>query len=158
MVFERPIQIGDTIEINSTMGTVDHIGTRSSTIKTFDGSEVIIPNADFISKEITNWTLSDKRRRKTLLFKVAQNADIRKVLKIMERVVNSHPDVIKDPEPLATFLGFGEYYLEFKLYFWLHENLIMAQSDIAIDIYESLQKEGIAMPTPKQEFLQHGTD
>ena len=156
MVFERPIQIGDTIEINNTMGTVHAIGTRSSTIETFDGSEVIIPNADFISKEITNWTLSDNHRRKTLRFKVALDSDIQQVLEIMQRVVTAHPNVLKEPQPMATFLGFEEYYLEFKLYYWLCENLIMAQSDIAIDIYEILQKEGIAMPTPKQKFVNLG--
>lgn len=153
MVFERPIQIGDSIEINQTTGTVQSIGTRSSTIKTFDGSEVIIPNADFIAKEITNWTLSDERRRKTLLFRVDQGSEIRKVLAIMHDVAAAHRDVLQEPEPMATFLAFGEYYLEFKLYFWLSDNLIMAPSDIAIDIYEALQKSGIKMPLPKQEFL-----
>lgn len=155
MVFERPIQIGDTIEINNTMGKVQGIGTRSSTIKTFDGSEVIIPNADFIAKEITNWTLSDERRRKTLVFKVAQNSDIHQVLSIMDSVASSHPNVLTDPKPMATFVNFGEYYLEFKLYFWLHENLIMAQSDITIGIYETLQEAGIKMPLPKQEFIKN---
>ena len=153
MVFERPIQIGDTIEINSTMGKVLGIGARSSTLKTFDGSEVIIPNADFIAKEITNWTLSDERRRKVLVFKVDFDSDIELVMKIMNEVASSHPNVLKEPEPKSAFLGFGEYYLEFKLYFWLTENLIEAQSDIAIGIYKQLKKEGIKMPLPKQEFL-----
>jgi len=155
MVFERLIQIGDTIEINKTMGKVQGIGTRSSTIKTFDGSEVIIPNADFIAKEITNWTLSDERRRKTLTFKVATGSDIRLVLKIMNDVAISHPNVLQDPAPMATFLNFGEYYLEFKLYYWLHENLIMAQSEITLSIYETIQEAGIKMPLPKQEFIKN---
>lgn len=153
MVFERPIQIGDTIEINNTMGTVDGIGTRSSRIKTFDGSEVIIPNADFISKEITNWTLSDERRRKTFQFKVALGSDIQTILNLMDEVISSHPNVLKEPEHISSFLGFGEYYLEFKAYYWLDENLIMAQSDITIAIYEALGKEGIKMPLPQQEIL-----
>jgi len=153
MVFERPIQIGDTIEINSTMGKVLGIGTRSSTIKTFDGSEVIIPNADFIAKEITNWTLSDERRRKVVVFKVDFDSDIEKVMEIMKAAAISHPDVLKDPDPITAFQGFGEYYLEFKLYFWLTDNLIGAQSDIAIAIYRDLKREGIKMPLPKQEYV-----
>jgi small-conductance mechanosensitive channel len=158
MVFERPIQIGDTIEINNTSGKVQGIGTRSSTIKTFDGSEVIIPNADFIAKEITNWTLSDEYRRKTLSFKVELDSDIDKVLVIMKECAKNHKNTLSDPEPVATFLGFGEYYLEFKLYFWLNENLIVAPSDIAIDIYKTLQKEGIKMPLPKQQLLKADKD
>lgn len=152
MVFERPIQIGDTIAINNTMGTVQSIKTRSSIIKTFDGSEVIIPNADFIAKEITNWTLSDERRRKTLTFKVGIESDIDKVLEIMNSVVAAHPNVLSDPEPIATFLGFSEYYLEFKLYFWLHENILVAQSDVAVNIYKTLKENNIKMPVPKHDI------
>jgi len=152
MVFERPVQIGDTIEMDKTMGNVQSIGARSSVIKTFDGSEVIIPNADFIAKEITNWTLSNEHRRKTLEFKVALGSDIDEVLEIMKDVTLNHPDVLKEPEPLATFKGFDEYYLRFKLYYWLADNLIVAQSDIAIEVYRRLQKSGVDMPVPK---LQH---
>ncbi len=153
MVFERPIQIGDTIEINKILGKVQAIGTRSSTIKTFDGSEVIIPNADFIAKDITNWTLSDEHRRKILSFKVDLESDIEEVLTIMKSVAVSHKDVLKNPEPLATFVGFGEYYLEFKLYFWLDENLIIAPSDIAIGVYTRLKEHNIKMPIQKQHFI-----
>ena len=151
MVFERPVQIGDTIQVEKTMGTVKSIGARSSTIETFDGSEVIIPNADFIAKEIVNWTLSDERRRKVLEFKVDFDSDIEQVMDIMKSVAISHQDVLKDPEPLATFNGFGEYHLNFKLYFWLTENLIVAQSDIAIGVYNALKEANINMPIPKQE-------
>lgn len=152
MVFERPIQIGDTIEVDKTMGSVQSIGARSSTVKTFDGSEVIIPNADFIAKEITNWTLSDEYRRKIVEFKVDLESDVDLILKIMEDVALAHKDVLRDPEPLATFKGFNEYYLEFKLYFWLSENLIVAQSDVAIGIYRALKEAGIKMPVQKTQL------
>jgi len=153
MVFERPVQIGDTIEVDKTMGSVQSIGARSSTIKTFDGSEVIIPNADFIAKEITNWTLSDEYRRKIVIFKVDFDSDVEEVLSIMKGIAVNHPDVLKDPEPLATFQGFGENYLEFKLYFWLSKNLIVAQSEVSIGIYKALKEAGIKMPIPKQEMF-----
>ncbi|MEA1892966.1 MAG: mechanosensitive ion channel [Campylobacterota bacterium] len=148
MVFERPVQIGDTIEVDGTMGSVQSIGARSSVIKTFDGSEVIIPNADFIAKEIINWTLSNEHRRKTVEFKVALGNDIEKILEIIKDVAISHPDVLKDPAPLATFKGFGEYHLSFKLYFWLSDNLIVAHSEISIEIYRKLQEAEIEMPVP----------
>jgi len=141
MVFERPIQIGDVIEIDKTMGSVQSIGARASTLETFDGSEVIIPNADFVAKEIVNWTLSDERRRKILEFKVDFDSDITEVMRIMKDVAQNHPDVLKDPEPLATFQGFGDNYLEFKLYFWLTDNLIVAQSEVSLKIYKELKGE-----------------
>ena len=149
MVFERPVQIGDVIEVDKTMGSVQSIGARSSTVKTFDGSEVIIPNADFIAKEIINWTLSDEHRRKTVEFKVDLDNDIDEILSIMHKVATSHPDVLSDPKPLATLKSFGEYYLEFKLYFWLSDNLITAQSEVNIAIYRALKDAGIKMPVPK---------
>ncbi len=152
MVFERPVQIGDVIEVDKTMGSVQSIGARASTLRTFDGSEVIIPNADFIAKEITNWTLSDERRRKMIEFKVAFGSDVELILKTMKDIAISHPDVLKDPEPLATFQGFGEYYLEFKIYFWLSENLIVAHSDISIGIYKALTEAGIEMPVQSTNF------
>ena len=152
MVFERPVQIGDTIEVDNTMGSIQSIGARSSTIKTFDGSEVIIPNADFISKEITNWTLSDEHRRKTFEFKVDLDNDIDLILKIMEDVVSSHPDVLKDPKFIATFKGFGEYYLEFKVYFWLSQNIMTAHSEVAIGIYKALKAANIKMPIQKTDL------
>jgi small-conductance mechanosensitive channel len=151
MVFERPVQIGDVIEVDKTMGEVQSIGSRASTLKTFDGSEVIIPNADFIAKEITNWTLSDKHRRKVIDFKVAFDSNIELILKIMKEVALAHPDVLKDPEPLATFQGFGEYYLEFKLYFWLSQNLIVGPSDVSIGIYKTLKEAGVQMPVQKTQ-------
>jgi len=66
----------------------------------------------------------------------------------MEDVALAHPDVLKDPEPLATFQGFGEYYLEFKLYFWLTDNLIVAPSEVSIGIYKALKEAGVKMPIP----------
>jgi len=152
MVFERPIQIGDIIEVDNTMGDVQSIGARSSTIKTFDGAEVIIPNADFIAKEIINWTLSDKQRRKTIDFKVSLDNDVDEVLKIMNEVAVSHKNVVSKPEPVPTFQGFGEYYLTFKLYFWLSDNIIEAQSEIAIHLYKKLKEAGINLPIPKTEL------
>ncbi|MEN8146587.1 MAG: mechanosensitive ion channel domain-containing protein [Campylobacterota bacterium] len=153
MVFERPIQIGDTIEVDNTMGKVLAIGSRASSVKTFDGSEVIVPNERFISSKVINWTLSDERRRKVLQIKVAFDSDIETVLEIMRDVALSNNDVLKDPAPLPTFQGFGDYYLEFKLYYWLTENLIVAQSDVAIAIYKRLKAENIATPMPIQELI-----
>ena len=66
--------------------------------------------------------------------------------------VHNHKDVLKDPEPIATFNGFGEYYINFKLYFWLTQNLIKAQSEVALEIYKKLKSAGINMPLPKQEL------
>lgn len=155
MLFERPVQIGDTIEVNNTMGNVQTIGTRATSIKTFDGSEVLIPNADFIASDVTNWTLSDERRRAILVIKVDFDSDIEKVLEIMRSVAMEHPNVLEEPEPLAAFEGFGDYYLEFKLYYWLSEAIIPTKSDVAIGIFKSLKAHGVQIPTPTRNIAIH---
>ena len=152
MVFERPVQLGDTIEVGGTIGSVQSIGARSSTIKTFDGSEVIIPNADFIAKEIVNWTLSDEQRRKVIEFKVDLNNDVNFILEKMTEIAIAHPSTLKDPKPIATLKNIGEYYLEFKLYFWLSENLILAPSEITITLHEELKKAGVKRPVRKHMY------
>jgi small-conductance mechanosensitive channel len=80
--------------------------------------------------------------------------DIDTILEIMQKIAESHPDVLPDPKPLATLKSFGEYYLEFKLYFWLSENLIVAQSEVNINIYRALKEAGVTMPVPKTDIYQ----
>ncbi|MEA3373912.1 MAG: mechanosensitive ion channel [Campylobacterota bacterium] len=152
MVFERPVQIGDTIEMDNTFGKVKSIGVRSSSVETFDGSEVIVPNADFISQKVTNWTLSDNQRRAELLFKVAFGSDPHQVLALMKEVALNHEYVLDDPEPAAAFKGFGEYYLEFKLYYWVSEEIIRTKSEVALGVYDAIRKAGIAMPIPSHNI------
>ena len=93
-------------------------------------------------KRLQTGHFSDKQRRKLVVFKVDYESDVELVLEIMKNVAVSHKDVLKDPEPLATFQGFGDNYLEFKLYFWLIDNLIEAHSEISISIYKELKKAG----------------
>ena len=103
LAFERPIQVGDTIEVDAVFGSVQQIGVRSSTIKTFDGSEVVVPNGSLISNKVTNWTLSDFKRRAKLPVKVAFGSDPHQVIKVLHKVAEEHPDVLGTPAPLATF-------------------------------------------------------
>ena len=148
MIFERPVQLGDVIEVGQIFGDVQRIGVRATTIKTYDGSEVIVPNADFITKEVTNWTLSSKLRRVKMAYKVAFGNEPRHVIDIMRGVIESHPDIQADPAPKVLFEGYGDYFLEFTVYFWVEERLLDVKSETAIGIFEALSGAGIAMPVP----------
>ncbi|MEA3491124.1 MAG: hypothetical protein U9R27_04415 [Campylobacterota bacterium] len=81
-----------------------------------------------------------------------RGVDLKQILDIMREVALSHPDVLKEPTPLAVFQGFGDYYLEFKLYFRLSQNLIVAPSDVSIGIYKALKEAGVKMPVEKREL------
>ena len=85
LTFERPINVGDTVEVGQLMGNVSSMGLRSSKVKTFDGSEVIVPNSNLVAKEVINWTLSDNQRRLTIPVSVAYGADPHKVFGYNER-------------------------------------------------------------------------
>ncbi|MCD4665484.1 MAG: mechanosensitive ion channel [Bacteroidales bacterium] len=153
LAFERPIQNGDTIEIGTLMGDVKNIGVRASTIKTFDGSEVIVPNSNLITHEVTNWTLSDRKRRRDIPVSVAYGNNPREVLALIDKIATDHPAVLKNPKPWATFEGFGESSLNFKVRFWVSFDIGMTvKSEVAMGIYDALQEAGIQIPFPQQDL------
>jgi small-conductance mechanosensitive channel len=152
IIFERPIEVGDTIEVGEVFGNVGKIGMRSSTVHTFDGSEVIVPNGSLISNQVTNWTLSDRRRRMQLPVKVAFGNDPHKVLELLIKVAREHPGVLDFPEPQAFFNGFGDNYLDFTLYYWISDNILQIKSEIALGVHDTIKSAGIDTPRPKGDF------
>lgn len=153
LAFERPIQAGDTIEVGTLMGDVKEIGVRASIIKTFDGSEVIVPNSNLVSHEVVNWTLSDRKRRRDIPVSVAYGSDPREVLAIIKKIAGDHPSVIKNPGPWATFEGFGESSLNFKIRFWVSFDIgLTIKSEVAMNIYDAFEEAGIHIPFPQQDL------
>ena len=118
LLFERPIDVGDTIEFSDTSGTMQRIGIRASLIRTFDGAEVIVPNGILLSDSVTNWTLSDRRRRIDLDVGVEYGTPAQRVIDLLVGVAKANPKVIPDPEPRAFFENFGDSSLDFKLRAW----------------------------------------
>ncbi|NOX45957.1 MAG: mechanosensitive ion channel [Chlorobi bacterium] len=153
LTFERPIQTGDTIEVGTLMGNVINIGVRASTIQTFDGSEVIVPNSNLITHEVINWTLSDRKRRRDIEISAAYGTNPREVLEIIKKIANDHPSVIKNPGPWATFEGFGENALKFKVRFWVSLDIgLTVKSEVAMNIYDAFGEAGIQIPFPQQDL------
>ena len=152
LVFTRPIQVGDTIEIDDVMGNVKQIGIRSSTVMTFDGAEVIVPNSDIISNRVSNWTLSNRRRRIQLPVKVAFGNEPDRVLELLIKAAREHQGVLKLPEPMATFNGFGDNYLDFTLYYWISDNILQTKSEVALGVHNIIKDAGIDTPRPKGDF------
>ncbi len=155
LAFERPIQTGDVVEISNLnlMGTVKEIGIRASTVRTFDGAEVVVPNGNLISNEVVNWTLSDQRRRQEILIGVAYGTDLNKVLEILEKVVSENENVLKNPKPFIIFTGFGDSSLDFRVLFWTSFfNGMGTKSAVGIAIDEAFKKEGIPIPFPQRDL------
>ncbi|MED5261673.1 MAG: mechanosensitive ion channel domain-containing protein, partial [Myxococcota bacterium] len=153
LLFERPIQVGDTVELAECHGIVKSIGLRSTTVRTWDGAEVVIPNSRFVANEFTNWTLSDPQRRMQIPVGVAYGTEPGRVLEILQAVAASNPEVMEDPEPVALFVGFGESSLDFMVRAWT-ESLSWRQvmSDLTVSIHAALADADITVPFPQRDL------
>jgi|HubBroStandDraft_4_1064222.scaffolds.fasta_scaffold00649_2 potassium efflux system protein len=152
--FERPIHINDIIEVDGNTGKVTRIGVRSSTIQTFQGAEVIVPNASLISSKVINWTLSESQRRRELPVGVAYGSDPKIVLKILREAAAKHELVLTQPEPMVYFKGFGESSLDFELHFWVMQenNGLQITSEVALAAMQKLNDAGIEIPFPQRDL------
>lgn len=152
LVFERPIHVGDTVEVNNLLGTVNRIGVRSSSVITFDGAEVVVPNNNLIANDLINWTLSDSIKRVEILIGAKYGSDPNQILKILMDAAMESKDTLKTPAPQALFSEFGDSSLNFKLRFWVHYEVgLQAKSDISIAVYNMFAKHGIEIPFPQQD-------
>jgi small-conductance mechanosensitive channel len=156
LLFERPIDVGDSIEVSGTSGTMKHIGIRASVIRTFDGAEVIVPNGILLSDSVTNWTLSDRRRRIDLDVGVEYGTPAQRVIDLLVGVAKANPKVISDPEPHAYFENFGDSSLDFKLRAWFDADssttIHSIRSEIAVAVQQALDDAGIGVPFPQRDL------
>ncbi len=158
LLFERPIRVGDKIQIGSMGGVVGEIGIRATTVHTWDGADVIVPNANLISNEIINWTFSDHKRRIEVKVGVAYGVDPETVLAMLPSLVTEHPDVLAEPEPIALFLGFGDSSLDFSLRCWTKASAPDIQSDVGVAVNRALVEAGIEIPFPQQDLHVRSVD
>ncbi len=150
LLYERPVEVGDIIEVGELMGEVKSIGVRASRVKTYDGAEVVVPNGNIISNDLINWTLSDNRRRIDIRIGVAYGTDPNKVLKLLQQVAVEHDKVLVDPPPRPLFVEFGDSSLNFRLLCWTSFEVgLGVKSDIFVSIYNALTNAGIEIPFPQ---------
>jgi len=154
LLFERPIHVGDTVDVGGLVGMVRRIGARSCTILTFQGAEVIVPNSNLISNQVINWTLSSQWRRVDVSVGVAYGTDPERVIKLLVGVAESHPGVLLERPPMAFFLGFGESALKFELRFWSDRQDVwfQLQSDVTVAVAKALREAGMEIPFPQRDL------
>ncbi len=153
LAFERPIKVGDTVQVADLMGEVLSIGFRASTIKSFDGAEVIVPNGNLISNHMINWTLTDYLRRMDMRVGVAYGTNPEVVLEILKSVAEEHEKVRKKPAPSAFFLGFGDSSLDFRMLAWTNiDGRLTVESEMNVTINNKLKEAGIEIPFPQRDL------
>jgi len=159
LAFERPIREGDIVQVQTPAGEnlngeVRRIGFRASIIRTYDGAEVIVPNASLISNDVVNWTLSDQLRRLTIEVGVAYGTEPARVLDLLRQVPTQYSNILKEPAPLAIFTGFGDSALNFELRFWISDisQVLVLKSDVTTAINNTLVAAGIEIPFPQRDL------
>jgi small-conductance mechanosensitive channel len=152
LLFERPVQVGDMIDVGGLQGEVKRIGIRSSTVRTGEGADVIVPNAALIADRVVNWTFSDRTRRVDLEVGVAYGSDPNKVTAILLEVARGHAEVLSLPEPVALFTRFAESALTFQLQVWCRFELAgRIKSELGIAMHDALRGAGIEIPLPQRD-------
>ncbi len=157
LLFERPIRKGDWIEVGGTEGYVKDIHIRSTIIQTFDRSDVIVPNSELISNQVTNWVLSSKSGRAIVPVGVAYGTDTEKVRDILLAIAEENENVSKSPlmpKPVVLFREFGDSSLNFELRVFLHsvDSRLSVISELNFAIDKAFRKEGIEIPFPQRDL------
>jgi small-conductance mechanosensitive channel len=153
LAFERPIKVGDTVQVGDLMGVVIAIGFRSSTVRSFDGAEVIVPNGNLISDSMVNWTRTDFLRRMDIRLGVAYGTDPQKVLGILKEAAGEHELVRTMPAPSAYFIGFGDSSLDFRMLAWTDiDHRLTVESELNVAINTKLAEAGIEIPFPQRDL------
>ncbi len=155
LMSERPVRIGDFIEIDDHKGVVESIGNRSTQIRRVDGVHMLVPNSHMLERMVVNWTLHDLRIRTMVRVGVAYGSPVRRVAELLEQIVSGEKGVLKDPPPLVVFEDFGDSALVFDAFFWAEvggeRELRVIRSEIRMRITELFEQEGIVIAFPQRD-------
>jgi small-conductance mechanosensitive channel len=154
LMFERPIQPGDVVEVGGVSGKVREIGMRATTLSTFEGADVVVPNGMLLSEKLINWTLSDMDRRIDVNVGVAYGSDPRKVLELLMDVTVGTEGIAIEPAPAVLFVGFGANSLDFSIRSWTNNfgDWVKIRSNLTVRVHDALMAAGIEIPFPQQDL------
>jgi small-conductance mechanosensitive channel len=155
LLIERPIKVGDRIQVDDLEGQVVEVRARSTTVRTNDNIDIIVPNAEFVAARVTNLSHNDNQVRFRLPVGVHYQSDVRAVETALLAAAAACPDVLVNPEPQVRFMGFGESSLDFELRVWsesLYNRPNKLRSQVNFLIWEEFQRRGIQIPYPQRDL------
>lgn len=155
ILFEKPIKVGDRIEVGEINGDVLTISVRATTVLTNDNISIIVPNSEFISQKVINWSHNDRNIRFRFPVGVSYKEDPRKVEQILLKVANENPNVLKKPEPNVFFDKFGDSSLDFTIAVWTDSYIDrpgQLKSQLYFEIFKQFAENGIEIPFPQRDI------
>jgi small-conductance mechanosensitive channel len=155
ILFEKPIKVGDRIQLGDISGNVMSISIRATTVLTNDNISIIIPNSEFISGRVINWSHNDRNIRFQIPVGVSYNEDPVRIKKLLLEVARDNEDTLKTPEPDVFFAGFGDSSLDFKLIVWTSQFMDRPQpykSELYFAIFEKFKEHKIEIPFPQRDL------
>ena len=154
LIFERPVQIGDSVEIGAVKGRITRVGIRSSTVRSFEGADITLPNGSLLSEALTNWTMTDRNRRIEIAVGVAYGTDLDMVIETLHSALEGQTGLLEEPAPQVVFNGFGDNSLDFLLRAWVADNdeSVTIRSKIALAVNRTLNERGIEIPFPQRDL------
>jgi len=145
--------VGDAVELGAVQGVVRRIGIRASVVHTWQEADVIVPNAQLVTEQVTNWVLTDPLQRIDLPVGVNYGAVPQQVIALLETVARAHPQVLPEPPPQAFFTGYGDSAITFTLSAWADhfDHWGQVKSDLTMAVYEAVSAAGMSFPLPQRE-------
>lgn len=157
IAFEKPVNVGDIVEVDGQGGTMKSIGFRSSVISTWEGADLVMPNGDLLNSHLMNWTLAGNRKRASIVIGVDYKADLEKCRQIVRELLDAEQRIIKSPAPVVQFEQFGASAIDLKIYFWtkhLSDNNA-TKSDLVIAITNAFKINRIEIPFSQHDIYLH---
>jgi len=154
LLFERPIRVGDTVTVGDVTGRVCRIQMRATHILDWDGKELVVPNKTIITDQLVNWTLTDTVTRVVLMVGVAYGSDVELVESVLKEAVASVDSILREPEPMVSFLSFGESSLDFRVTVHVKElgDRMPVTHQLHKKFYQALQYHNIEIPFPQRDI------
>lgn len=154
IAFEKPVNVGDIVEIDGQGGKMKSIGFRSSVISNWDGADVVMPNGDLLNAHLINWSLGGNRKRIAIKIGVAYDADLEKCRQLLTNILNNDERISKNPGPLVHYEQFNTSTIDLSVYFWTKHigDTSATRNDLIMSIVAAFKENGIAIPFPQQDI------
>jgi potassium efflux system protein len=160
IAFEKPVNVGDIVDVDGQGGTMKSIGFRSSVIATWDGADVVMPNGDLLNSHLTNWSLGGNRKRMSIIVGVAYNSDLEKTKQLLNEILNADDRISKHKGPVVQYEQFNNSSIDIKIHFWPKDikDAFATRSDVIMAITSAFRMNGIVIPYPQQDVFYHYPD